>query len=79
MFILSLCKKPLYANFLPTGVPPCEDLRFYARGMFASPLLTMLDGAWHTYIGTPRWALYASMALLHSFLDYPARHLSNNR
>ena len=26
----------------PEGVIPSEDLRFYARGMFASPLITHL-------------------------------------
>lgn len=61
------------------GVPRSEDLRFYARGMFASPLLTHLDGAWASYLGTPKWLAYTSMALAHSVADWPLRNWSRKR
>eukprot|EP00983_Pelagomonas_calceolata_P083134 1156093-Pelagomonas_calceolata.AAC.1 len=75
----------MHATFVPwdvdaqPGVPPREDLRFYARGLFASPLLTNINGSWASYLGTVKWAAYASLALVHSFMDYPVRHLSKGR
>ncbi|EFN53453.1 hypothetical protein CHLNCDRAFT_136710 [Chlorella variabilis] len=59
---------------------PLPDLRYYARGLFASPLVT----SWR---GTPRrgaadrlregaWGL---VTLVHSLLDWPLRNLSSGR
>lgn len=37
---------------------------FYARGMFASPLLTHFNGSWASYLGTPLWGAHTFTALL---------------
>lgn len=58
---------------------PHDDLRFYARGAFASPLLTQFDGAWRSWLGLVRPALYGASLIVHSLLDYPVRWMSGNR
>ncbi|KAJ9528327.1 hypothetical protein QJQ45_014295, partial [Haematococcus lacustris] len=56
------------------GVSPAEDLRFYARGLDTSPLVTHWDGALKTWSRLPVWGLYGASALMHSLADYPLRN-----
>ncbi|KAK9867470.1 hypothetical protein WJX84_002915 [Apatococcus fuscideae] len=59
------------------SVPP-DQLKFWARGLFSSPLLT-----WYTPspgpLGLACRGLWGVSALLHSFLDYPTRQLSGGK
>lgn len=61
------------------GVPPANDLRFYARGLFASPLVTRIDGSWTSWWATVAAAAYGVNLVVHSLLDYPLRRLSGGR
>ncbi|KAL6757973.1 hypothetical protein V8C86DRAFT_3025833 [Haematococcus lacustris] len=61
------------------GVAPAEDLRFYARGLDTSPLVTHWDGALKRWSRLPVWGLYGTSALLHSLADYPLRNWSGGR
>ncbi|PNH04950.1 WW domain-containing oxidoreductase [Tetrabaena socialis] len=63
----------------PEVLDPRHDLRYYARGAFASPALTLVDGAWRHWLGFVRPSLYGAAVVLHSFADYPARHWSGGR
>ncbi|KAK9820704.1 hypothetical protein WJX74_009939 [Apatococcus lobatus] len=57
---------------------PRHQLKYWARGLFASPLL-----AWYTPTGgLPGIAadgVFSATALLHSFLDWPIRRLSGGK
>eukprot|EP00887_Chlorella_sp_A99_P006924 scaffold2.g6924.t1 len=64
------------------GVGSCErpDLRFYARGLFASPLITSWRGV-PSRAGSDRvrGAAWGLVTLLLSLLDWPIRNLSGGR
>ncbi|MEW5298527.1 MAG: hypothetical protein WDW36_001641 [Sanguina aurantia] len=59
--------------------PPANDLRFYARGLFASPLVTRIDGSWTSWWATVAAAAYGVNLVVHSLLDFPLRSLSGGR
>lgn len=63
----------------PHVLSPADDLRFYARGAFASPAVTLPDGAWRTWYGVVRPSLYGASLIVHSLLDYPVRNWSGRR
>ncbi|KXZ49861.1 hypothetical protein GPECTOR_19g312 [Gonium pectorale] len=63
----------------PHVLSPASDLRYYARGAFASPLLSCVDGAWRHWARFVKPALYGTSVFVHSFLDYPVRHWTGGR
>lgn len=58
---------------------PAADLRFYARGAFSSPLLTLVDGTWKTWYRVVKPSIYGTSVVLHSLVDYPVRRFSGGR
>ncbi|DBA88388.1 TPA: hypothetical protein ACH3X2_004882 [Trebouxia sp. C0005] len=51
------------------------SLRFYARGLFTSPLLTSIS--WQSAaISKPKFMLWRVVLSIHGMIDYPVRHLS---
>ncbi|KXZ49862.1 hypothetical protein GPECTOR_19g313 [Gonium pectorale] len=67
------------ADVAPHVQSPASDLRYYARGAFASPLLSCVDGAWRHWVRFVKPALYGTSMFVHSFLDYPVRHWTGGR
>lgn len=66
-------------NGRPRGAAqPLPDLRFYARGLFASPLVTSWRGRVQpgSAVDKLRGALWGGVALVCSLLDWPVRNLS---
>ncbi|EFJ45448.1 hypothetical protein VOLCADRAFT_94320 [Volvox carteri f. nagariensis] len=70
---------PWERDRVPHVLSPAQDLRYYARGAFTSPLMTLIDGAWRDWSHVVKPALYGSSVVLHSLLDYPIRHFSGGR
>lgn len=69
----------LHRKYRHSGVEPQDDLRFYARGAFASPLVTHPSGAWTSWLNPVTPALFTASMLAHSFFDYPVRNLSGGK
>ena len=59
-----------------TPLPPTPH-QFYARGLFASPLVTSWRGTpQRGRVDRVREAAWGLVTILHSLLDYPLRHIS---
>ncbi|CAD7695381.1 unnamed protein product [Ostreobium quekettii] len=52
---------------------------FYARGLFASPLVTRWGGGGEGWQGAAWGAVYALVLALHAAMDYPIRRMSGGR
>ena len=66
---------PSDAYSLLSGWPAC--LQFYARGLFASPLVTSWRGTPQPGLADQLWGgLWGAVTVVHSLLDWPLRNLS---
>ncbi|GLC39347.1 hypothetical protein PLESTB_000894800 [Pleodorina starrii] len=77
--LVSAATRPWEQDRAPHVLAPSQDLRYYARGAFASPLLTLVDGAWRHWLGFVKPSLYGTAMLLQSLADYPLRRFSGGR
>jgi hypothetical protein len=58
---------------------PAADLRYYARGAFAAPSLTLPDAPLRSWWRPLKPGLFGAAVIAHSLADYPARWMSGRR
>lgn len=70
---------PWQKDQLRRGMASDKDLRYYARGLFASPTITWWDGPCNNPLFLLLNPAYMAVATLHSLLDYPIRKRTGGR
>ncbi|KAG2492105.1 hypothetical protein HYH03_009596 [Edaphochlamys debaryana] len=77
--LVEAATRPWEQDLAPHVTNPRSDLRYYARGAFASPALALIDAPWRVWYRVVKPSLYGTSVILHSLLDYPVRHWSGGR
>jgi hypothetical protein len=62
-----------YPFHAPKGLPPERDLRYFAKGMVASPFITHFTGEYDSITSLLTSSVYRMQATAQVCLDYPLR------
>ncbi|KAG2427863.1 hypothetical protein HXX76_012183 [Chlamydomonas incerta] len=77
--LVEAATRPWDQDLSPRVPAPAADLRFYARGSFASPALTLVEAPWRVWWRVAAPSLYGTTVVAHSLADYPVRRWSGGR